>query len=296
MWSALGNSSGSFAQPAKMCISSFSTDNVRENDQGEANVASWREIALMWQVHQFEYSSRKNADTVLRGPLEKSEHCKQESGTASESAKKFTEVLKVLLSVLETVHERVSKNEIEVKEPPTDRIILAAIAKFTNIQIANKILSSLKTLWNGATITQFRSSVVYALISSEIYCPVVEWVENDDTEVVAFFNIGSRNEYTWLAHYGKLMREKGQRKWDKTYVKFSAETMGYLKVLFEAAEHLGGVLGWDTKDIVQLYCRIPPQVPQTNEEYSPCCHLKANLVGFNVSGNSLSIMYIGFKK
>ena len=299
MWSSLWNSgSESSAQLQKMCISSFSTGNVCEKDQDEANVASFGEMALMWQVHQFKYSGTKNADTFFREPSKKSDLDKQENGTVSESmdAKKYAEGLKVLLSVLETVHERVSSNEIEVKDPLTDRIILAAIVKFTNHRIANKMLSSLKTLWNGASITRFRSSVVYPLISLEIYCPVVEWVENGDTEVVAFFNIGSRNEYTWLAHYGKLTREKGQRKWDKTYVKFSAETMGYLKVLFEAAEHLGGVLGWDTKDIVRLYCRIPPQEPETNEEYSPCCRLEANLIGFNVRGNSLSIMFAGFKK
>ena len=235
---------------------------------------------------------------VAEVSLEKSEPRTEESGTTPQAmdVKQFSEGVKVLLSVLETVHERVSKNEIEVKEALTDQTMLAAIAKFTNASIANKILSSLKALWNGANITRFRSSVVYALISPEIYCPVVEWVENGDTEVVAFFNIGSPNEYSWLAHYGKLTREKGQRKWEKTYVKFCAETMGYLKVLFEAAEHLGGVLGWGTKDIVRLYCRIPPQEPETNEEYSLYCHLEANVIGFNVSANSLRVTFVGFKK
>jgi hypothetical protein len=168
--------------------------------------------------------------------------------------------------VLETVHERVAKNEIEGKRNPTRKSMLASIAKFTTLEIAQQVLSSLEVQWNGAKITRFRSSVVYALISPEIYCPVVEWIENDDTEVVMFFNIGSPNAYSWLAHYGKLTGKKGQGRWSETHVEFLAESMGYLKVLYEAAQHLIGVLAWDTKDIVRLYCRIPPQAPENNEE------------------------------
>jgi hypothetical protein len=188
------------------------------------------------------------------------------TGVRSEEGRDFFRQTTPLHKVLETVHERVAKNEIEGQRPPTRKSMLASIAKFTTLEIAQRVLSSLEVQWNGARITRFRSSVVYALICPEIYCPVVEWIENDDTEVVMFFNIGSPNAYSWLAHYGILTGEKGQGRWSKTHVEFLAESMGYLKVLFEAAQHLAGVLAWHTKDIVRLYCRIPPKVPESNEE------------------------------
>lgn len=212
---------------------------------------------LRSQVHQLH----------IRTP-ETTHPCASESGTqfASDEGRKCLERMKPLLRVLDKVHGQVAMNEIEFNGPLNDKKMLAAIAKFTNHKIAKRTLSSLKAIWKGARITRFRSSVVYALISPEIYCPVVEWIENDDTEVVAFFNIGSPNEYSWLAHYQTVNREDGQRRLSKMYVKFCAEGMGYLKVLFEAAEHLSGVLAWDTKDILALYCRLEPQEVQTPEE------------------------------
>ena len=200
---------------------------------------------------------------------ETSHPCVSKSGTrfASEEGRKCLELMKPLHCILQKVHGRVAMNEIELNGPLNDRKILAAIAKFTNHKIAKRTLSCLKTIWKGARITRFRSSVVYALISHEIYSPVVEWVENDETQVVAFFNIGSPNEYSWLAHYEKVNREKGQRRSSNTYVKICAESMGYLKVLFEAAEHLSGVLAWDTKDILRLYCRVESREVETPTEY-----------------------------
>lgn len=184
----------------------------------------------------------------------------------SEEDREFFRQMDPLHKVLESVHERVAKNEIEGEQKPTRKSMLASIAKFTTLEMAQRVLSSLEVQWNGARITRFRSSVVYALISPDIYCPVVEWIENDDTEVVMFFNIGSPNAYSWLAHYGKLTGEKGKGRWSETQVEFLAESMGYLKVLFEAAQHLTGVLAWDTKDIVRLYCKIPPKALENNEE------------------------------
>ena len=191
---------------------------------------------------------------------------KSRTGFPSEEGRKYLEWMKPLHCVLEKVHAQVAMNEIELKGPPNDKKMLAAIAKFTNLKIAKRTLLCLKAIWKGARITRFRSSVVYALISHDIYCPVIEWIENDDTEVVAFFNVGSQNEYSWLAHYQKVTCEGGQRRFSKTYVKFCAEEMGYLKVLFEAAEHLSGVLAWDTNDILRLYCRLEPQEVETPEE------------------------------
>jgi len=210
------------------------------------------------QVHQLDIRTPETSQFHVR---------KSRTGFPSEEGRKYLESMKPLHCVLEKVHAQVAMNEIELTGPlNNDKKILAAIAKFTNLKIAKRTLLCLNAIWKGARITRFRSSAVYALISHDIYCPVIEWIENDDTEVVAFFNIGSENEYSWLAHYQKVTCEGGQRRFSKTYVKFCAEEMGYLKVLFEAAEHLSGVLAWDTNDILRLYCRLEPQEVETPEE------------------------------
>ena len=266
----------------RMIFLTLSSCLPHEKDAVDGKVPVYREIPLTGATNHFEHNlapketvdveveklgSRVHHQLHIRSP--KTSHpcdLKSRTGFASEEGKKCLEWMKPLYCVLEKVHAQVTMNEIELKGPLNDRKMLAAIAKFTNHKIAKRTLSCLKAIWKGTRITRFRSSVVYALISPEIYCPVVEWIENDDTEVVAFFNIGGQNEYSWLAHYQKVNREEGQRRLSRTYVKFCAEAMGYLKVLFEAAQHLSGVLAWDTKDILRLYCRLQPHEAETPEE------------------------------
>ena len=149
--------------------------------------------------------------------------------------------------------------------------MLEATARFTTREIASKIMSILKAHWtkNDAKILRFRASVVYSLSNVDEYCVVVEWLEIDDVEVVAIFDIQNPKCYSWLAHYAKLNTAscvKDAERWSDTRVYLEFESMPHLKTLFEACQNLAGVLQWPTKLIVRLYCRVEPEEIESDEE------------------------------
>jgi len=169
------------------------------------------------------------------------------------------------------MHSLVSKNAIaEISGPLNDRAMLRSLARFTSTEIGNKILSHLKAHWRSyePRITHFRASIVHSLTNSAYYCPVVEWVESNDVEVVAVFNIENQHCYSWLAHYAQKAKCSPKREgpWEDTWVHWEIENMGRLRTLLEASRNLQGVLEWSTKDIVRLYCLIEPCEKESDEE------------------------------
>ena len=169
------------------------------------------------------------------------------------------------------MHSCVSNTEIAQIDPLDDNAMLEATARFTTHEIARKIMSILKAHWtaNDAKILRFRASVVYSLSNVDDYCVVVEWLETDDVEVVAIFNIHNPKRYSWLAHYAKLSSGgcgKDGERWSDTWAYLEFESMPQLKTLLEACQNLAGVLQWPIKDIVRLYCRVEPEEIESDEE------------------------------
>jgi len=181
--------------------------------------------------------------------------------------------LRPLATSLHTMHSLVSKNAIaEITGPLNDKAMLRCLAKFTTVEIGTNILCHLKAHWRtyDRHITRFRASIVHSLTNPAYYCPVVEWVESDTVEVVALFNIENHDCYSWLAHYAQKAKsdpdDEKLETWEDTWVEWHIENIDRLRTLFEASRNLGGVLGWSTKDIVRLYCRVEPREKESDEE------------------------------
>jgi len=182
--------------------------------------------------------------------------------------------LQPLATALHTMHLCVSRTEIAEIRLLDDNAMLEAVARFTTREIAPKIMAILKAHWttNDAKILRFRASVVYSMSKVDEYCVVVQWLEIDDVEVVAIFNMRNPKRYSWLAHYAKLNSAscgKDGERWSDTRVYLEFESMPHLRALFEASQNLAGVLQWPTKDIVRLYCRVQPEEIESDEEYNP---------------------------
>lgn len=136
------------------------------------------------------------------------------------------------------------------------------VSVWTTPEVSRKIVSSLQKHLSttDAHVTRFRASIIYSMTNDECAWPVVEWTENDDTEVIAIFYIDEdapSEACSWLMHYGVGILEdsKNGMRWENTYISWSVGDMDHLKSLFEAAQQLLGVLKWSVHDMLQLYCK-----------------------------------------
>jgi hypothetical protein len=184
------------------------------------------------------------------------------------------EKLRPLANTLSALHQVVSKTEIPEIGPGDEKAMSTAVAKFTTGEIAGKVMGLLKAHWatNDTKILRFRASIVHAVADLDYYCPVVEWVETGDVQVVALFNIENQRGYSWLGYYVKPAAEPGEKgasDQGEKWVHWETESMEHLRTLFEAAANLAGVLQWRTKDIVRVYCRIESREEESEEEYPP---------------------------
>jgi hypothetical protein len=178
--------------------------------------------------------------------------------------------LQPLAITLDTLHSVVCRTEIAEIDPLNDEAMLAAVAKVTTPEIARQVMAILRAHWstNDTEIIRFRAGIVHSLSDLAYYCPVIEWLEKKDVEVVAMFNIDNTKCYSWLAHYGQRNEPSGKdgQRWRDTWVHWGIESMDCLRILFEASQNLAGILQWTTKDIVRLYCRVAPEEKESDEE------------------------------
>ena len=114
-------------------------------------------------------------------------------------------------------------------------------------------------------MTAFRATVVYPLINNENSWPVVEWKEDEDTEVIAIFHIQNEPDgvdaCSWLMHSanGVHTEENATSRWKRSSIEWSVRQLGHLKTLFGAAQHVMGILEWSVADALPLYCQSRPE-------------------------------------
>jgi hypothetical protein len=135
--------------------------------------------------------------------------------------------------------------------------------------VLNRLVGSISS--NVQSIRGFRASVVYPFTNCSSSWPLLEWTESGGTDILAIFDMNEATdlaECNWIVHYrynsygpsGEQGRS-GSLGWRVTQPK-------YLKMLFEVAQHLLGILGWSSGDVHRLYCdRNYQNCPE--EEYSP---------------------------
>jgi hypothetical protein len=123
-----------------------------------------------------------------------------------------------------------------------------------------------------AQMTALRATAAYPLIDDASSWPVVEWKEDDDTEVLAIFHIDEDVEEpescSWVTHTGVgpcKDDDKTQRRWRKSSIAWNVGHLGHLKTLFGAAQHILDLLEWSVADAFVLYCQSDPEDCSTEE-------------------------------
>lgn len=155
---------------------------------------------------------------------------------------------------LRQFHDRVSQT-LPISTPhPDHRDILTILYKEgLSHQLAIKITKFLLHS-NSPLKTGLRCSVVYPIGHDDVFWVIVEWKEDGDTDVITIFNIYDEDEpgfASWMMHRGY-----GDRPWRKTSISWSVVNIEHLRLLFEAAQHVIGILELPTADALKLCCEV----------------------------------------
>ena len=162
-------------------------------------------------------------------------------------------------SILRKLHLRVSECPLPMQTPTGRNNMFAMISAWVSERKARRILDALDQHYrtNYSNVTAFRASIVYSLTNETCAWPVIEWREGTDTEVMVIFLLDDEGAVcSWLMHYGYGTNASGEgRRWTSTSISWCVGEIVHLKSLFEAAQHLLGVLQWPPEDILNFYCK-----------------------------------------
>ena len=108
----------------------------------------------------------------------------------------------------------------------------------------------------GTRITSLWASVIYPFIGDTGY-PLLQWREEDDTEVMAIYLVPDTfqkndTDGSWIMHLGKGISNDLQPL--KSFIAWNVVEISHLKTLFQAAQHISGILDWSKDDAYRLYC------------------------------------------
>ena len=164
-------------------------------------------------------------------------------------------------STIQNLHLQVAQKPIP-EGKTDDKGMFEQVAVWNSPEVTRRIMCSLQRHFKATDtrVTRFRASIIFSLTNDDCSWPVVEWKEQDDTEVIAIFYVDETmpsDVCGWLMHYGRgiVKDSKEDMRWEKTSIAWSVGDMDHLKSLFEAGQHLLGILQWPTEDMLRLYCK-----------------------------------------
>ena len=132
------------------------------------------------------------------------------------------------------------------------------IASRTHPLVAATVDRNLRRhLHSKGQITGFRASVAYPFTSDDESWVILEWRENDGKEVMGIFDVDE--DYpdicNYILHIGVGSKDGPvENRWNQTSLVWKVVDMSSLKSLFQAAQHVLGVLELPQTDARTLYC------------------------------------------
>lgn len=124
-----------------------------------------------------------------------------------------------------------------------------------------------------ARITAIRATVVYAISGNESPWSILEWIENNNTEAMAIYQIADSGFCGYLMHLNVFLPSsetadiRPSRCLQHCFVNWKIANITQLKTLFGGVRHLMELLTWSVDDLCRLYCEN--QLQDCSEERYP---------------------------
>lgn len=128
--------------------------------------------------------------------------------------------------------------------------------------VAFKVTQSLYRHYQSTMepITYIRPTVIYPLTETKESWPLVEWVDGDDTDVVAIFKVvDNAVPCSHLMHCGLGRWQGNGSRWRETHLEWLVSSLDDVKELFHVGLHIFGMVQWPSVDLFTLYCKQGPQ-------------------------------------
>jgi hypothetical protein len=164
--------------------------------------------------------------------------------------------IQYLTTILDSLHNRIPKLlPTETCGSPAEiNHVCETISTHMNNNAASIVARVLRSLQSTSTVMRrFLVSIFYPLGRNDHSWPVVQWIEGEDTEALAIFEVDVvTNVCSWIIHRG--FRVDNQSAWNQASVEWTVTNISQLKTLFHAAQHLLGILQWSNADSENIYC------------------------------------------
>lgn len=74
-----------------------------------------------------------------------------------------------------------------------------------------------------------------------------------------------RQGCSWVMHFRRGISNQADEHCPNSFIAWNVTEMSRLKTLFQAAQHILGVLGWSKEDASRLYCEQGPEECSASE-------------------------------
>lgn len=178
--------------------------------------------------------------------------------------------IRYLTTVLDSLHDRIPKllPTESCGSPAEFNHVYETISTHMNSNAASTVDRVLRSLRSTSTAMRgLLVSVFYPFGRNDHSWPVVQWIEGEDTEALAIFQVDVvTNVCSWIIHRG--FRVDNESAWNQASVMWTVTNISQLKTLFHAAQHLLGILQWSSADSDKIYCE-ENFANCSREEYMP---------------------------
>ena len=178
--------------------------------------------------------------------------------------------IQYLAHVLDDLHLRVPKlSNSEFCGSRNDfHMLHATLSMHMDTRAVTTVEASLRKLQSSiGGMCGFAVSVFYPFAREDHSWPVVQWIEGEDKEAFAIFEVDvNTTGCSWIIHRG--VRSDPESSWRNASIEWNVADIGHLKTLFYAAQHLFGILEWSSADSHKIYCE-GDFMECSQEEYEP---------------------------
>lgn len=175
-----------------------------------------------------------------------------------------------LVRLVNQIHVQLSKLPLSGTSPDRPSSRFDALSARTGPDIARTIDKTLQThlQLREARITSFRASVIYSFPNDDKSWPMLEWGEDNGSQVLAIFALDD-DDMPESCSYIMHSAHSGAQSWCPTDLTFNVSDFAVMKTLFQAAQHVLGLLQMPKEDAVMLYCETHESSDYSTEEYVP---------------------------
>lgn len=177
--------------------------------------------------------------------------------------------LMALIRLLNQIHVHLSKYPLSFLSPDRPSSRFDALSDRTGPNIARTIDGTLQALLHSrdAGMTAFRALVIYPFKKNDKSWPMIEYSEDNGTRVLAIMALDDDDSPESCSYIMHSIHSSASQSSCLTDLTFNVSDFKVMKTLFQAAQHVWGLLQMPEEDAMILYCETHESSNYSTEKY-----------------------------